>query len=1153
MVENNEKKGSREFFLSTLAVDNGTSVFFLTMMILLFGVSAYVNMPKEQFPDAAFPTVFVNTVHFGNSATDIESLVTRPIEKELMSVTGIKDVKSTSMQDYSIITAEYITEIDMNDALRKTKDAVDKAKSELPNDLTRDPDVMEVNTAAIPIMTVNLAGNFTNDQLREYAEYLQDKIEDIDEISEVQMKGALETEVKVDMDIPKMEALQVSFADVENAIKMENMNMSGGEMVTNGFRRAVKVNGEFENVGELENLIIKSENQNPIYLKNIATVKMGYKDKTSIARANRLPVISLDVIKRKGENLLSSSDKINEVIVNARKYKFPESLEVTTFNDQSIATRDEVSNLENSIISGVVLVILVLLFFLGLRNAMFVGLAIPLSMLMGFMILNIIGYTINMVVLFALILALGLLVDNGIVVVENIYRYMQEGYSGKQAAKYGAGEVAMPIIASTATTLAAFLPLAFWPGIMGSFMKYLPITLIIVLTSSLFVALVINPVFTAALMKVDQRSDNKVERNKKLRNVLIGIIIMIIIAALAHVSGIMWLRNLLGFAAIISLVNMIFLRPASFFFQERVLPALERGYDKFVRGALYKSVPIFVFLGTIGLMVLSIALLAMNAPKVLFFPEADPLYVNCFVELPMGKDIEETNSLLKGLEDKVIETIEPYSQVVESVLSQIGENTSDPNSPPEPGASPHKARLTISFVPSKNRGGVSTTEIKEKVRENLKGYAGVKIVVDQNANGPPVGKPINLEITGEEIDELTILSEELIAHINSKNIGGIEELKADVNLGKPEVVVDIDRDASRRYGVSTYNIASAIRTAIFGSEVSSLKIGEDEYPIFVRVDEKYRNNIDAILNQKITFRSPSNGRISQVPISSVADIRFTSTYSSIQRKNQKRMVTISSNLLEGYYANEIIPEIEDLMADYNLSEGISYAFTGEQQSQEEDMAFLSTAFMVAIFSIFIIIVAQFNSFVSPFIIILSVVFSLIGVLLGYVGTGRDIVVIMTGIGVISLAGVVVNNAIVLIDYINLLVKRKREDNGYEHMNQLTADDVKEAIIQGGATRLRPVLLTAITTVLGLIPLAIGFNFNFFTLISELDPHYFLGGDNVAMWGPMAWTVIYGLIFATFLTLVVVPVMYWLAYRAKYVLKKLFKPNKNNIEQMEVVD
>ncbi len=1151
--ENNEKKGSKEFSLSTLAVDNGTTVFFITFIILLFGVSAYVNMPKEQFPDATFPTVFVNTVHFGNSATDIETLVTRPIEKELMSVTGIKDVKSTSMQDYSIITAEYITEIDMNDALRKTKDAVDKAKSELPNDLTQDPLVMEVNTAAIPILTVNVAGNYTNEQLKEYAEYLQDKIEDIDEISEVQMKGALETEVKVDMDIPKMEALRVSFGDVENAIKMENMNMSGGEMVTNGFRRAVKVNGEFENVRELENLIIKSENQNPIYLKNIASVKMGYKDKTSIARANRMPVVSLDVIKRKGENLLSSSDKINEVIAKAKKEKFPEALQVTTFNDQSIATRDQVSNLENSIVSGVILVVVVLLFFLGLRNAMFVGLAIPLSMLMGFMILNLIGYTINMVVLFALILALGLLVDNGIVVVENIYRYMQEGYSGKRAAKYGAGEVALPIIASTATTLAAFFPLAFWPGIMGSFMKYLPITLIIVLLSSLFVALVINPVFTATFMKVDQKAATKKARNRQLRNNIIGVILILIFAALAHLGQVDWLRNLLVLVAIITLLNMVFLRPASFYFQEKILPALERFYYKFVNLALYKFTPVVVFVGTIFLMIGSFVLLGIYAPKVLFFPDQDPLYVNAFVELPMGKDIEETNAALKDLEDKVIETVEPYSKVVESVLSQIGENTSDPNAPPEPGASPNKARITVAFVPSKDRDGISTTMIKEKIRDSMKGYPGLKIVVDQNAAGPPVGKPINLEITGEEIDELSIMAEKLIAHINSKNIGGIEELKADVNLGKPEVEVNIDREAARRYGVSTYNIASSIRTAIFGSEVSSFKIGEDEYPIFVRVDEKYRNNIDAILNQRITFRSPANGQISQVPISSVSDIRFTSTYSSIQRKNQKRVVTISSNLLDGYYANDIVPEIEDLMEDYDLSEGMTYAFTGEQQSQTEEMEFLSSALMIALFSIFVILVAQFNSFISPFIILISVLFSTIGVFLGYVMTSMDIIVIMTGIGIISLAGVVVNNAIVLIDYVNLLVQRKREDKGLEDMSQLSDQDIKDAIIQGGATRLRPVLLTAITTVLGLIPLAIGFNFNFFTFISELDGQYFLGGDNVAFWGPMAWTVIYGLIFATFLTLIVVPVMYWLAYRAKSSIKKVFKPNKNNIEQLEMVD
>ena len=484
----------RQFGLTSLAVDNATSVFILTFMILLFGLQSYNNMPKEQYPDASFPTVYINTPYFGNSAAEIENLIARPMEKEISSITGLKNVQSTSMQDYSVITAEFNTDIDMDDALRKVKDAVDKAKSELPSDLDQDPLVLEVNTADIPIMTVNMSGQFTMDELRGYAEYMEDQIEEVSQVSNVVIKGALEREVKINADLHKMQALQVTFQDLENAIASENMNMSAGEIINNDFRRAVRVMGEFETVEEINNVIIKSENQRPIYLKDIATAEYSFQDRTSYARSDGLPVVSLDVIKRKGENLLSASDDIKEIIADAA-FELPDDLTISVFNDQSVYTRNEVSNLENSIISGVILVVVVLLFFLGLRNAMFVGLAIPLSMLTGIMWLYLSGVTMNIVVLFALILALGLLVDNAIVVVENIYRYMQNGWNSKDAAKYGAGEVALPIIASTATTLAAFLPLAFWPGLMGEFMKYLPITLIIVLTSSLFVALVINPVF----------------------------------------------------------------------------------------------------------------------------------------------------------------------------------------------------------------------------------------------------------------------------------------------------------------------------------------------------------------------------------------------------------------------------------------------------------------------------------------------------------------------------------------------------------------------------------------------------------------------------------------------------------------------------------
>lgn len=1121
----------RKFGLTWWAVDNSTSIFILTGMIMLFGIRSYNSMPKEQFPEVSFPEIYINTPYFGNSAADIEALITRPIEKELKSVTGIKDVSSTSMQDFSVIIAEFEADMEMEDAVRKVKDAVDKSKSELPSDLDEEPEVLEINLAEIPIMTVNISGPYSMDQLREYADLIQDRLEEVKEVSKVDMKGELEREMKIDVDMHKMQSLQVTFTDIENAVYLENMNMSAGEIVKENFRRAVRVIGELRSEKDLENIIVKSENQRPIYLKDIADVEYGYKERSSYARADGFPVISLDVIKRKGQNLLDCADHVKAALKKVEPM-LDENINIQIFNDQSIYTRTEVDNLENSIISGVILVILVLLFFLGLRNAMFVGLAIPLSMLTGIMWLDLSGTTMNIVVLFSLILALGLLVDNAIVVVENIYRFMQDGYDGITAAKLGTSEVALPIIASTATTLAAFLPLAFWPGLMGEFMYYMPLTLIIVLTSSLFVALVINPVFTSRLMKVDERADDLAVRRRRQKNTLIWSGLMLLIALIGQLTNVDWLRNLFAIAGLITLFNFYVLRPMAFAFQNKAIPRLEKIYDKFIRAALRRKTPWAVFFGTFVLLFVAIGALMVKSPEVIYFPAADPLYINAFVELPMGSDIKATNKIMKELEEKTEERFEKYGSTVEAVLSQIGENTADPNGPPEPGLTPHKARLTVSFVPAKDRGEVNTWDILEEMRELVKGYPGVKIVVDKNQDGPPTGKPINLELSGEDIDKLATLSEQVISYLNSKNIPGIEELIPDVKLGKPELLIHIDREAARRFETSTVAIASDLRTAIYGKEVSQFKDGEEEHPINLRLSEDYRNNVSDLLNQKATFRNPANGRIVQVPISAVADIDYSSSYSSIKRKNLDRMITIYSNVLEGYNANNIVQELQLAMEDFPLPEGFSYEFTGEQQQQQEDMGFLNTAFLVALFCIFIIIVTQFNSVISPFIIILSVLFSTIGVFLGYAATGMDLVVIGTGVGIISLAGVVVNNAIVLIDYINLLLNRAIEKKGVKSLFQLDMVEVKEAIIQGGATRLRPVLLTAITTVLGLIPLAIGFNFNFFTLISELDPHIFIGGDNTALWGPIAWTIIYGLIFATFLTLIVVPVMYWLAFRAK---------------------
>lgn len=1131
-----QKQSLREFFLTTLSVDNATVIFIISLMVVIFGVQSYNDMPKEQFPEISFPTVYVNTPYFGNSAVDIENLVTRPLEQEIGTITGLEEMTSTSIQDFSIIVAEFNTDYDIDQAVRKIKDAVDRAESELPDDMTDEPQVMDVNLSEIPIMTINLSGNYDKDQLKDFAEYLEEELENISEISDAEIKGAREREMKINVDPYKMQSLEVSFTDIENAVSAENLTMSGGELVQNKFRRAVRIIGEFKDEEELQKMIVKSEGQDPIFLKDIAEVEFGYKDRTSISRADGYPVISIDVIKRQGENLLEAADNVKAAIKNAEKEYFPAELNVQIFNDQSVNTRNQVSNLENSIISGVILVVLVLLFFLGLRNASFVGLAIPMSMLLGIMILYFMGYTLNVVVLFSLILALGLLVDNGIVVVENIYRYVQEGFSAKEASKYGASEVAVPIIASTATTLSAFLPMIFWPGLTGEFMSFLPITLIVVLTSSLFVALVINPVFTAAFMKIDERADEKSERIKKRKNVLKWVGTIIVLAWVFHFADVLWLRNALGFAAFLILLNFFVLRPGSFYFQNKLLPRLESSYDDFVRYSLAGYKPVLIFLGTIGLLVLAVFLIMLRQPKVEFFPDPEPIYVNAFVEMPLGTDIERTNEVVKSLEEKVNKVIAPYEDIVEAVLVQIGENTADPSGPPEPGATPNKARITIEFVKFEERGDVNTYTVMEDLRKALQGYAGVDIVVDKNQAGPPTGKPINIEIQGDDIEKLTKLSQEVIQYIEQQEIPGIEELQADVEIGKPELEVEIKRAEARRYGVSTYAIANTIRTAIFGNEVSKYKLGEDDYPITVRLQEEYRNDVSSVMNQRVTFRDAASGRITQVPIAAVADVKYSSTYSAIKRKDQQRMITIYSNVLKDFNANEVVNEIKLELENFDWPEGFDYRFTGEQENQAETSNFLNRALLIAVFLIFIILVAQFNSVLTPFIIIITVILSTIGVFLGLVISGDNIVIVMTGVGIISLAGIVVNNAIVLIDYIDLTIKRKRLEKGYE-VGELPGNDVKEAIIEAGGIRLRPVLLTAITTILGLIPLAIGLNINFTTLVTDLDPQFFMGGENVAFWGPMAKTVIYGLTFATFLTLIVVPIMYWLTYRLKYGVKE----------------
>ena len=1114
----------KEFKLSSLALNNGTSVFILLFMIIFLGFSAYRNMPKELFPEITIPTIYVSTAYPGNSPLDMENLVTRPLEKEIQPINGIKTLSSTSIQDFSAIVVEFNTDVDVDEVLLEVKDAVDKAKKDLPNDLPAEPSVMEVDFSEMPILNINLSGDFSIDNLKMFAEDLQDEIEAIAEISEVEIKGVLDREIKVNVDLYKMQANEISFFDIENAIANENISMAGGEIEMQGTRRSLRLVGEFKSAKELEDVIVKHEKGNIVYLRDIADVEDGYKSRSSYARLDGFPVVSLDVKKKSGENLLLATEKINQILADAKGSKLPTNLTVTITNDQSKQTKDQLKNLENSIISGVILVVAVLFFFLGIRNALFVGLAIPLSMFMSFLILSAMGVTINMIVLFALILALGMLVDNAIVIIENIYRlYEEEDMKLMDACKQGVGEVAIPIIASTATTLAAFFPLLFWNDLMGEFMGYIPLTLITVLASSLFIALVINPVVAKTFMKKESE-EKSIKKSTGLKIALA----FAIVSALMYGGGMNVGGSVFGILAVLGILDMFILRRVAKHFKDVSLVKFEAFYSKVLKAALKGKRPYFYVIGTFALLIFSIWFFGNSGVKTEFFPVNEPQYVNMFIEAPIGTDIEKTDSVTKYFEKEVNQILEDDAYLVESVVANVGTGTSDPNAGPAMGGdTPNKAKITISFVDFVERNGASTSEVLKKLTAEMPAVPGYKVSIEKNQEGPPTRKPINLELIGEDLTTLMSIAEEVQREIDQANIAGIEGLKADIELGKPELIIEIDRAKARRFGLSTLQIGGTIRTALFGKEVSKFKDGEDEYPIQLRLQDSRRNSISDLMNQRITFRDQATGKIAQVPISSVASYSYNTTYGSVKRKDMDRAITLYSNVIEGYNATEINLKLKELMAEFDMPSGYSYKFTGQQEEQEKTFAFLSMALVMAVALIALILVSQFNSLIKPLIIILSVLFSTIGVFLGIAAFKMDFVVIMTGIGIISLAGIVVNNAIVLIDYINLLKSRKREELGLSEEQKLSREDIKEAVIMGGKTRLRPVLLTAITTILGLLPLATGMNIDFYGLLASFNPDIYFGGDNAIFWGPMAWTVIFGLTFATFLTLVIVPVMYML--------------------------
>lgn len=1118
-----EKVSSRKFKPTFWAIDNKNTIYILTAFLILAGIMSYRNMQRELFPEIVVPYIMVSTPHPGNSPLDIENLITRPLEKELKDLNGVKRMSSNSFQDLSLIVVEFEADVEVEQAKWDVKDKVDKAKRELPDDLMDDPIVEDIDFSEFPVLNINLSGDYSIYELKKFAENLQDEFETLREVREADIRGVDEREIKIHADPHRLQAYNLTFFDIEQAIQAENLTAGAGEVIVDGTRRSIRIQADYTNVIEIGNTIVKEIDGRAIYLKDVAEVIDGFEEQSSISRLNHQPVVTLSIVKKSGENLLDATDKIFDIINSKQASNtLPKNLKITITDDQSVFIRDQITNLENSILMGMILVMLILYLFLGLRNAIFTGLAIPLSMIISMLVLKQIGYTINTMVLFSLVLALGMLVDNAIVVIENTYRMMEHGVKREEAVKNGTSEIAIPIISSTATTLAAFLPLIFWPGITGSFMRYLPVTLIIVLSSSLFVALVLNPVFAQRFMKLE---DVKEKKNNKRLFIITGIIGAI--GLIFHLVGITLWGNLFLIPILLTTLNVFALKPAAIWFQHTFLPTLENMYEATLRRALGRKTSIWLMAVATFMFFFSIMFFGMMKPNVLFFPDNDPRTIYMTMEMPLGTNIDVTDEVTKNAEDILYKTLDPYMHIVKSVGVTIGNGKGGLF---DSGRSPNKSLTTITFEDYQFRDGIRTSEIMKQLSDNFKGFIGAKIFIEKEENGPPVGKPINIEIAGDEYESLIALATNIKQTIDEDHISGIENLELDLNTNKPEMQLLIDRDKVRRMGLSTRDVAMAIRTSLYGREISKFKDGEDEYNIMLRLQDQYRNDVTTLMN--LTLKIEKNGINHFIPISAVANYEYASTYEKINRVDNRRVITLSSNVVEGYNANEINARIRQLLEDYNMPPNHYWEMTGEQENQQETSDFLIGALLLAIALIAMILITQFNSGAKPMIIIATVGLSTIGVFMG-LGTFRmDFIILMTGVGIVSLAGIVVNNGIVLVDYTDLLRNQKKEEHGLGQHGRLPQEEEVDCLVRAGKTRLRPVMLTAITTVLGLIPMAIGLNFDFFELFAEFNPHIYFGGDNADFWSPMAWTVIFGLTTSTVLTLVLVPVMYNLAVRLR---------------------
>ncbi|MBL8008334.1 MAG: efflux RND transporter permease subunit [Ignavibacteria bacterium] len=1029
--------------VSKTAVNNKVTVYILMVIIILVGIMSYSSIPKESAPSITIPNIFVTTAYFGVSPQDIENLVTQEIEKEVKGIKDVKKVTSISQESFSFVNIEFNPDVVIDDALQKVRDKVSVAKTKMPKDI-EEPSVMEINLSEQPMLYVNLSGNLGLASLKDIADKLSDDIEGIPGVLAADVKGGLEREVKINVDANRLKYYNLTFNDITGKIGFENQSIPGGSVDIGTQNYLVRVPGEFEDPEKIKDIVVKAEFEKPIYLRDVAQVIYGFKERTTMSRENGQEAVTIVIKKRSGENIIRIADEV-KALVKKKQANLPEGLKISYTGDQSKSIKNTVHELENGIITGFLLVCLILLASMGFKNAFLVATSIPFSFLISFIVLSAFGVTLNIVVLFGLILVLGIIVDDAIVVTENIYRLQEtEGYNPHDAAIEGPREVQIPVTIATFTIISSFAPLLFFPGIVGQFMRYLPITLIVCLFSSLFVAMILNPVLSANFINF-KRDREKLHRKNKWYNILTKF----------H----LWFDEL--FALIV------------------------KKYEKSLRFALKHRR--FTIGGTVALLIIVFAVYGKFNNGIEFFPQVEPQQAYIYVNMPVGTNLDKSNEVTKIVENK----LPPYKDIefyLTNVGSEIGQGFGSDVS--------NKSTITLSFYDKEDREQSSFKTIEE-IREAITNITTADVRIQKQSGGPPTGPPVNIEISGDDFAKLGQISDEIKKMI--KDIPGMKDLKDDFDEARPEIKITIDREKAALYSLNTTTIASNIRTAINGTSASKFRVADDEYDITVRLDSAQRESVSAISDIYLPGKDGA-----KVPLTSVANIDFSGGIGAINRKDLKRVVTVSANA-EGRLGNDVLADVKAVLSKYKLPQGYNIVYTGEQESQEESQTFLSQAFIISLLLVFFFLVIEFNSVMSPIIIMFTVLLSLIGVLLGLLITQTPFGIIMTGIGIIALAGIVVRNAIILLDF-----QKELEARGLSK---------EEAVIQSGMIRLRPVFLTAAATILGLVPLTTGVDFDWRTL------SWIIGGQNTAFWRPMGVAIIFGLSVSTFLTLVVVPAIF----------------------------